>query len=230
MPDTSKKIRILLVDDHPLIREGIRACIEHAPHIQVVGEAGDGREAVQWALELAPDVVVMDVNMPRLNGLAATALLRQQRPDARVLVLTLHDQPEYLLEMIRVGARGCLNKESQPNDLIRAIEKVAAGEAHFALEDTVRFLRRYLPAPACALPSPTQALTAREREVLTLIGQGLTNREIAAQLDVAVRTVETHRERLMRKLDLHDTASLRTYASAQELLMADGRDAACIGD
>lgn len=230
MPDTPKTIRILLVDDHPLIREGIRACIEHAPHIQIVGEAGDGREAVQRALELAPDVVVMDVNMPRLNGLAATALLRQQRPDARVLMLTLHDQSEYLLEMIRVGARGCLNKESQPNDLIRAIEKVAAGEAHFALEDTVRFLRRYLPAPACVLPPPIQALTEREREVLALIGRGLTNREISTQLDVAVRTVETHRERLMRKLDLHDTASLRAYASAQELLAADGPNAGCIGN
>ena len=215
-----RKIRLLLVDDHPLTREGVKACLAHVPGLTVVGEAADGDEAIARAHELRPDVVVMDLNMPRLNGLAATARLMREQPDARVLILTMHDHAEFLVEIIRAGARGCLSKAQPPSDLVRAIEQVAAGETHFALDETVRFLRRYHPAPPCALAEPVHALTDREQEVIGLIGQGLTNREIAVRLQVAIRTVETHRERLMRKLDLHDASQLRAYACAQALVSA----------
>lgn len=224
-----RKTRLLLVDDHPVIRQGVRACLEAAPHLEIVAEAGDGEEAVRLALAVDPDVIVMDINMPRRNGLAATVEILAQRPGSRVLILTIHDQPDYVTAAVRVGAFGCLSKDSLPETLVRAIERVAAGEPQFALEDTVRFLRRYLPAPPCVVAPPLKALTTREREVLSLIGQGLTNREIAERLVVALRTVETYRERLMRKLDMHDATALRAYASVQDLLPQELPASAGIG-
>jgi DNA-binding NarL/FixJ family response regulator len=218
MADVQKKIRLLLVDDHPLTREGIRACLDAAPHIEVIAEAADGREAVRRAHELAPDLVVMDVNMPRLNGLAATATLQRECPAVRVLVLTMHDHPEYIVEIIRAGARGYVSKDISPAELIRAIEKVAAGEAYFGLAETLRYLRRYSSASPCVMAEPTKALTSREREVIGYIGQGMTSREISGRMKVAQRTVETYRERLMRKLDVHSTSELRFYAAAHGLV------------
>jgi two-component system, NarL family, nitrate/nitrite response regulator NarL len=218
MPEpTPAPIRVLLADDHPLTREGIRACLGAAPHLEIVAEAADGAEALRRARQLAPDVVVMDINMPGMNGLAATIALRHECPAVRVLVLTMHEHPEYMVEVIRAGARGYVSKDATPGELIGAIEKVAAGETHFNLPETVRYLRRYRAAPACVLAAPVNALTRREHEVLALIGQGLTNRQVAARLHIGVRTVETHRERLMRKLDIHDVTGLRSYATAQGL-------------
>ena len=217
MAQAPRKIRVLLVDDHPLTREGVRACLGSCPHLEVIAEAASGREAVRTARRLAPDVVVMDVNMPDMNGLAATAALRREQPETRVLVLTMHQHPEYIVEIIRAGARGYLSKDASPAELVRAIEKIAAGETNFDLGETVRFMRRYSAAAPCVAATPVQALTAREREVISLVAVGLTNRQIAARLQVALRTVETHRERLMRKLDVHDTKALRAYAAAHGL-------------
>jgi DNA-binding NarL/FixJ family response regulator len=221
MPETLRRIRVLLADDHPLTREGIRACLSSATHLEIIAEASDGREAVRLARRLAPDVVVMDVNMPRLNGLAATTTLARECPATRVLVLTMHEHPEYIVEIIRAGARGYLSKDVAPAQLVHAIEKIAAGESHFDLAETVRYMRRYSAAAPCVLARPVRALTPREREVIALIAQGLTNRQISARLNIAVRTVETHRERLMRKLDLHTTHELRYFAAAHGLLGED---------
>ena len=217
MAETPAAIRVLLADDHPLTREGIRACLQAAPHLEIVAEAADGGEALRRARQLRPDVVVMDINMPEMNGLAATAMLRRDCPEVRVLVLTMHEHPEYMVEIIRTGARGYVSKDAPPAELIRAIEKVAAGETHFNLAETVRYLRRYRAAPACTIAAPVRALTRREREIIALIAQGLTNRQIAARLQIGARTVETHRERVMRKLDIHDASGLRSYAAAHGL-------------
>ena len=219
MPEA--KIRVLVVDDHPLTREGLRSCLDLTPHVRVVGEAADGRAALERYDELLPDLVVMDVNMPQLNGIAATGLLLRRHPHARVLVLTMHDHPEYLVEVVRSGARGCLSKGAAPEELVRAIERVVAGESAFDAQTIVRYVRRFLPAPPCAVAEPVQKLTTRENEVLALVGEGCDNRQIAERLRVALRTVETYRERLMRKLDLHDAGEVRARARAG-LLALDG--------
>lgn len=218
MNEQRPQIRIVLADDHPLTREGLRVCLGVAPHITVVAEASDGREALQRARELQPDVVVMDVNMPGANGLSATVELVRKHPEVRVLVLTMHDQPEYVMAIIRAGARGYLSKDASTAEIVQAIEHIAAGQTHFAVADIARYLRRYSGAPACELPAPVRALTGRERQVVTLIGEGCTNRQIAARLKIGVRTVETYRERLMRKLDIHAARELRDYAAAHRLV------------
>jgi two-component system response regulator NreC len=217
MAEPQRRIRVLLADDHPLIREGLRDCLAAAPHIEVVAEAGDGRETLQEARRVKPEVVVMDVNMPRMNGLAATAELLRRQPEVRVLMLTMHEHSEYVMEIMRSGARGYLAKEAEPAEIIRAIETVAAGGTHFGVAETVRYLRRR-PGKADGAAAPTKDLSEREREVLTLVAEGLSNREIAARLKVALRTVETYRERLMRKLDLHDVTALRFHAMARGLM------------
>jgi two-component system, NarL family, nitrate/nitrite response regulator NarL len=226
MADQLDRIRILLVDDHPLTRDGIRACLAAAPHIEVAAEAADGREALRQIPKVAPDVVVMDVNMPGLNGLAATAALRRKLPEARVLVLTMYDHPEYVMEMMRAGARGYVSKEAPPSELISGIEVVAAGGLHFSLAETTRYVRLYGAAQAGVPARPIKDLSLREREVLALSAQGLSNREISERLQLAVRTVETYRERLMRKLDLHDVTALRFYAAAHGIILlgSDGNN------
>ncbi|MES2692736.1 MAG: response regulator transcription factor [Verrucomicrobiota bacterium] len=230
MLESEKKIRILLVDDHPLTREGIRACLADVPHIEIVGEAADGQEAVECARRFLPDVIVMDVNMPRLNGIAATTLILRENREARVLFLTMHDHIDYIVEIIRSGARGCLSKAEPSEHLLRAIEKIAAGETCFGISETLRYLRRYHATPPCEIATPLHALTTREREVVQLVGEGLTNRQISLRLNVALRTVETYRERLMRKLDVHDAAGLRSYAAASDCLAELGPNGPPIGN
>ncbi len=218
MPEIRGKIRILLVNEHPIERDGIRACVSAASHMEIVADSSDGYEALEQTRRLVPDIVVMDEKLPRLNGLAATALIRRDWPNARILVLASHDHPDHLVEIIRAGASGCVPKAVAPDDLRHAIEKIAAGEMHFGMPETVRYLRRYRPACACVVAEPVSALTPREEEVLALISAGAGNREIADRLKIAVRTAETHRERLMRKLDIHDGPSLRAYAAAHQML------------
>lgn len=210
----ARAIRLLIVDDHPLTRDGVRACLGASRHIEIVGEAADGAEALELARQVAPDVVLMDVNMPRLNGMAATVLLLRENPALRVLFLTMHEQLDYIVEIMRCGGRGCILKGATPRELIAAIEKVAAGETCFGLAETARYLRRYLPAPPCEIDRPLATITEREQQVIRLVGEGFNNREIGERLGVALRTVETYRERLMRKLDLHDASGLRAYAAA----------------
>lgn len=207
-------LRILIVDDHPLTRDGVRDCLAHSDHMEIVAEASDGEEALELARRFSPDIVLMDVNMPRLNGMAATVLLLRDNPTVRVLFLTMHEHVDFIVEIMRCGARGCVLKGATPPELIAAVEKVAAGDTCFGTAETARYLRRYQCAPPCEIDAPFITLTERERQVIRLIGEGFNNREIGLRLGVALRTVETYRERLMRKLDLHDAAGLRAYAAA----------------
>lgn len=210
MTVSTPKLRVLLVDDHPLVREGVRACLAPVPHLEIVGEAGDGEEAIALVRELSPDVVLMDVNMPRMSGLEATARLRTLAPDVKVLALTIHDRAEYTLQLMHSGASGCVTKDSPPAELIRAIEAVGRGSSYYSAQ-AAQALR---PAFTNPTRGEKDKLSTREREVLALIAEGLGNKVMAVRLGVDVRTIESHRSRLMRKLGIHSVAGLTRYALA----------------
>lgn len=202
----SAAIRVLLADDHRLVREGIRLCLEALGDIVVVGEAEDGRQAVDRALELAPDVVLMDIAMPVLSGIDATTQIKRLRPDVQVVGLSMYDSEEYVTRLLQAGASGYVLKRSAATDLGAAIRAAHAGEA-FLYPSIARrviddYLRRLDGAPA------TAGLTPREREILGYIVDGRTNREIAQLLTLSVKTVENHRTNLMAKLDAHDRGQL----------------------
>jgi two-component system nitrate/nitrite response regulator NarL len=207
---------VLLVDDHPVVRKGLASCLAQHEHLVVAGEAGEGQEAVAKAKELLPDVVLLDLDMPGMSGLTVAEVLRKELPEVKVLVLSMHHRPEYLHRVLQVGAQGYVLKEAPPEELVKAIETVNAGEAYFSPEIARMALNRLVhrngQTPDLA------ALTNREQEVLILIAKGLSNKEIACALNVGVRTVETHRERIMRKLDIHSVAGLTRFALAKGLI------------
>jgi two-component system response regulator NreC len=212
-------IRVLLADDHRMMREGIRALLERQPGIRVIGEASDGREAVRLAMQLRPDVVVMDVSMPMLNGFEATRQIRRDCPDTRVLVLTVHESEEYVARLLAAGASGYIVKKAAVDDLSNAIRTVHSGEvflypsiAKVVIEDYVRRLREGRSV------NSREVLSDREREVLQLIAEGYTSREIAEMLHLSVKTVQNHRSKIMRKLDLHDRGELIKYAIRQGII------------
>lgn len=209
-----KTVKLLLVDDHPVVRKGIMSFLARYPQIEVVGEAADGKEALQKVGSLAPDIVLMDIDMPVMTGLAATDVLRREFPEVKVLILSMYRNSEYVLRMIESGARGYLLKDASPDELLQAIETVASGQAFFGQEVARVALNQFVRGGENTEPSP---LTAREKEVLVLIADGLSNKEIASRLGVGVRTVETHRERIMSKLDIHSVAGLTKYALTRGL-------------
>jgi DNA-binding NarL/FixJ family response regulator len=197
-------IRVLLADDHTLVREGIRLCLEAMGDIEVVGEASDGREAVEKALELSPDVVLMDVSMPGLSGIDATEQIRRARPASRVIGLSMYDAEEYVTRLLKAGASGYVLKRSAATELAAAVRAAHAGEAYLhpsvAKQVISDYVRRLDDEPA--------GLTPREREILGHIVDGRTNREVAELLTLSVKTVENHRANLMAKLDAHDRDQL----------------------
>ena len=209
-----KKIRLLLVDDHPIVLDGIKSHLCAQPEFEIVGEASNGLDAVQKAKVLLPDVVLMDITMPQMNGLEATAMMRKQAPLAKILILTMHNSKEYIAQMIRAGARGYLLKDGSPAELVRAIKAVHSGEVFFA-PSVSRVIVDQLVEGGGRVAEPVQSLTDREREVLSLIAESVLNKQIADKLGIGVRTIETHRERIMRKLDIHTVAGLTKYAIAQ---------------
>lgn len=215
-------IRIMLVDDHAVVRTGLRSFLETQPDFRVVAEAGDGQEAVARALELRPDIVIMDITMPHLDGLEATRQLKTQWPQATVLALTVHEDKFYFMKMLEAGAAGYLTKQAASEELVQAIRSVAAGHiylqpalARWLLEDYQRLARDESPRRSEASETPAvslEALSKRERSVLELVGQGLNNREIGARLGISPKTVARHRERIMHKLNLHSRTELVKFA------------------
>jgi two-component system response regulator NreC len=207
-------IRILLADDHALVRHGFRMILAAQPDMEIAGEAGNGREAVELAQKLKPDVVVMDVTMPELNGIEATRRLIELSPRTRVLALSMHKDNVYVREILRAGARGYLLKDSADADLLAAVRAVAKGEGYLSpgVSDAVLSdYRRHVT-------DPLDLLTTREREVLQLIAEGKTNKEIATSLNLSVYTVEAHRGRVMEKLNLHSTGELVRFAVRSGLI------------
>lgn len=217
-------IRVLVADDHPVVRKGLRSCLADQPHLQLVGEAADGEEAARKARELLPDVALLDINMPRLDGLQVTELLRREAPKVKVLVLSIHSRPEYVQRIIQAGARGYVLKDSSPDQLVQAIERVHAGDVFFSPQVAQLALRQYVGSGG--KPQPSDKLSCREREVLVQIAGGSSNKEIASRLGVSVRTIETHRERIMRKLNIHSVAGLTKFAITRGLISLDEPPAA----
>jgi DNA-binding NarL/FixJ family response regulator len=206
-------IGVLLADDQELVRSGFRLILELADGIEIVGEAADGREAVRLAKELQPDVVLMDVRMPELDGIEATRRLRQAGVEARVLVLTTFDLDEYVYAAVRAGASGFLLKDAPREQLITAVRTVARGEALLAPAITQRLIERFVARPSPDEAAPALAeLSARELEVLRLLARGLSNAEIAGALVVGEATVKTHVARILRKLDLRDRVQAVVFA------------------
>lgn len=211
-------IRILLADDHTILRDGIRNLLDEEADMEVVGEAEDGREAVRLACELKPAVVVMDVAMPLLNGVEATRQIKRDCPECQVLMLTMHDDEEYIRQVLAAGALGYVLKYAAASELFGAIRAVNRGEAvlspaitRLVIEDFLRW--------ANVQPNYTpNGLTPREREVLQLVAEGYTNKEISQILSVSIKTVQAHRSNLMQKLDLHDRGELIKYAIQKKII------------
>ena len=211
--------RILIADDHGIVRKGIRYLLESQPDLRVVGEASDGREAVHLAEELKPDVVIMDIAMPHLSGIEATEQIIGRTPKIGVIVLSMHSDEAYLVRTLAAGAKGYLLKDSAEDDLIRAVRTVAQGRPFFSpvisqalLEDYLRNLQQR------GLQDSYDLLTQREKEVLQLLAEGKSNKEVATMLNLSVYTVETHRANLMQKLNLHNTAEIVLYAVRKKLI------------
>jgi two-component system response regulator NreC len=203
-----KRIRILLADDHAVVRHGFKMILGTQSDMEVVGEAGNGREAVDLAAELRPDVVVMDVAMPELNGIEATRRLTAANPHARVLALSMHKDSVYVREILRAGARGYLLKDSGPADLVAAVRAIASGEGYLSPAVSDAVLDDYRKH----VTDPIDLLSSREREVLQMLAEGKTNKEIAAVLNLSVYTVDAHRGRIMEKLNLHSINELVRFA------------------
>lgn len=215
-------IRILIADDHTVVRQGIRHVLEGDPLFSVVGEAGTGAEALALALRERPDVVLLDLTMPDGTGIHVLQRLREQLPEIRVLVLSVHDEREYVIESVRAGAHGYLRKDSTPAEIRQAVRAVQAGDSYFS-PVVARHLTAALrggadAADSSGATSTPSDLTAREREVLVRVARGRTNKETAAELGISVRTVETHRDNLMKKLKIHTVAGLTKFALEQGLI------------
>ena len=211
-------IRVLLADDHRILREGIRALIEDQEDMVVVGEAEDGQATVKMVAQLQPDVVVMDIAMPLLNGLEATRQIRRDYPLVRVLILTMHENEEYIRQVLAAGALGYVLKDAAARDLLGAIRTVNQGEAVLSPAITRLVIEDYLRWGDIRPEDATDGLTAREREILQLIAEGYTNKEIAGILSLSVKTVQSHRTNLMNELDLHDRGELIKYAIQKKII------------
>lgn len=211
-------IRVLVADDHTIVRQGLVRLLSDSPDCQVVAEAGDGLEAVEKARRYRPDVVVLDLSMPRLSGLEAVRRIREEVPQAKILVLTVHDEEEYVLPMVRAGAAGYLVKDSAASELLAAVQALHRGLGYFGPQ-AARALAEQYRHPERSGDDPYGALTPREREVFHLVVEGRTTKEIAKSLGISVKTAENHRSRVLAKLGVHNTAELVRYAARKGLLV-----------
>ena len=214
MPDSKSPVRVVLADDHATVRHGLKLMIDSEPDMTVVGEANDGNEAIRQVMELKPDVVVMDISMPGMNGLAATRALRKMQPHLVIVTLTRHTDDAYLQELLRAGVSGYVLKRSAPTELLHAIRRTAAGGQYLDSTLTARATAGLIGDERGARKGPGR-LTDREAAVLRLIASGYSNKEIAAQLALSVKTIEAHKANAMRKLDLTGRIDIVKYAVLQ---------------
>lgn len=215
------KISVLIADDHAIVREGLRSLLEMQPDIEVAGEARNGQEALDKTRELAPDIILMDITMPGMSGLEATRLVREQSPDTRVLVLTMHEGDEYFFKLIDAGASGYLVKGCSSEELMTALRAVNRGEVFLYPTMTTKLLSDYLRRSRGSDKETGDGLTNREMEILKYVADGHTNSDIAERLVLSVATVQTHRANIMAKLGLHNAAELVKYAIRHGLISLD---------
>lgn len=209
----TKPIQVILAEDHTIVRAGLRALLEQSERIEVIGEAKDGKEAFNLAASLRPNVVVMDITMPNLNGIEATRRIKDEHPEIKVVMLTVHANEAYIYQALRAGAEGYLVKQTAPEDLVSAVEAAAQGEAFLSPLISKNVMENYRHHSGINNDvDRLDSLTKREREVLQLIAEGKTTRQIAKQLFVSQKTIRNHRANMMSKLDIHNTASLTLYA------------------
>ena len=213
------KVRILIADDHGIVRKGLRLQLELNSNFEVVGEATDGRAAAQMAEDLSPDIVIMDIAMPNLSGIHATTQIVKKNPQIGVIILSMHSDETYITRALAAGARGYLLKDNAEVDLFRAVQVVAQGKPFFSpaiaktlLEDYMRHMQQR------GLEDSYDLLTPREKEILQLLAEGKSNKEVASMLNLSTNTVETHRTRIMQKLDLHSSAEIVLYAVRKRLI------------
>ncbi len=212
MNKPTKSIRVILADDHTLVRAGIRTLLEKLPGVEVVGEAHDGREALQLVKQHLPDVVLMDISMPGLNGLDAAERMTKEFPEVRVIMLSMHNNEEYYLRALKAGVTGYLLKKAATNELSAALQRVVRGEIYLSQEISKRLVKKFLLQGITERKSPLEQLTGRQREVLQLIAEGQNTKGIADILRVSPKTVEYHRMKLMNDLNVHDIPSLVRFA------------------
>ena len=208
----------MLADDHPIVRNGIKDALSKQRNIEVVGEASNGTQVLRKAKELMPDIVLMDISMPGMGGLEATQRLRTNLPTVKVLVFTMHDNKEYVLEIIRSGASGYVLKDTSTLELVKAIETVHRGGTFFSSKVSKLLLDQYIKKVSTGTETSTEELSKREEEILVLVAGGKSNKEIANQLKISTRTCEAHREKIMKKLNLHSVAELTQYAISKGLI------------
>jgi two-component system response regulator NreC len=213
------QIRILLADDHTVVRDGLRALLDHQPDLTVVGEASDGRECVEKAAETSPDIVMMDVAMPKMNGIEATRRILADRPLTAVVMLSMHQDESYVLQSLKAGAKGYLLKDSPREDVLEAIRTVSSGRSFLSRKVSRMLQEEYVEQlQSKGLDDSYELLTDREREILQLLAEGRTNKEAANLLNISPTTVETHRGHILRKLGLHGTADLILYAVRKRII------------
>lgn len=213
------KRRIVIAEDHTILREGLRALFSQRPGLEVVGEAKDGRDAIRCAERLEPDLLLLDLSMPGMNGLEALREIKGRCPKTKVLVLTVHDTEEHVLEALRSGANGYVLKDANQAELMMAVETVLVGKSYLSPGVSAKVIEGFLEGKKGLKPrSSWESLTPRERVILKLIGEGRKNKEIADYLCISVKTAEKHRSNLMRKLDLHSSAALISYAVQKGLV------------
>jgi len=212
-------IRILLADDHAVVRDGLRSLLEREPDMEVVAEAADGRECIQKAVEFVPDVAIIDVAMPVMNGIEAARRIAVEAPEAGVLMLSMHQDESYVLRALKAGARGYLLKDSPRADVIEAVRAVGRGRSFVSRKISRMLQEEYVhQLNARGLEDSYELLTAREREILQLLAEGRTNKEVASLLNISLTTVETHRGHILQKLSLHSTPDLILYAVRKKII------------
>ena len=212
--------RVLIADDHGIVRQGLRALLEKSPDVSVVGEASDGREAVRLAAELRPNIVVMDIAMPMLNGVDATSQILSRDPEIKIIILSMHSDESYILRALSAGAKGYLLKDSAEGDILPAVQTVAEGRPYFSPVIASTLLDEYLQTmKKNKVRDSYDLLSEREKEVLQLLAEGKSNKEVASLLNLSPYTIESHRTSLMQKLNLHNTAEIVLYAVRKNIIV-----------